>query len=151
MGLVTDVKNNILTRVALVLGADYSQLAYVNDVSQNKFKGASKRYGVLPGSANETSGTNQYVTLDHQFQVILTDSYQAGPDSQINDNLKAERINELQDKALAIYKDLATHKSLISASCLIINNLSIESIEFLEDEKVAVQRLNFNVKYRQQI
>lgn len=145
---ITAIKDNILSRLGNVLGNEYSKLSYVTDVKQNKFGRTSKRFGVLPGSATEISGTLQHVTMDHQFSITLTDSFNSGATAQLNDNLKAERINELQDKVLSVYRDLVLQARNLSANVLSVNNLQIDDPEFVDDEKVIIQKFSINIKYR---
>lgn len=144
MGLVSQINDGINTRLGIALGNTFSQLNFVTDISLNKFQRASKRYGVMPNSASETAGTVGGTTLDHSFMITLTDSYTA----KDGDSLKAERVNELMDKALDIFTDIQTYKSSLSPKVLIVNQLSIESPEYLEEEKVIILKFAINVKYR---
>lgn len=146
--MVKTIKDNIYTRLNLVLGIDYSKLSFAGDLTLNKFGKVSKRYAVTPKSAQVVEGTSGANTLDHRFEIIITDSFQAGAKSQLNDDLKLEVIGELQDKALLIYKDLQLNKSLLNAQVLIVNGLSMNEVEFLEEEKTAVLKIEINIKYR---
>lgn len=145
---VTNIKDNILVRLAAVLGSDYSKLSYMVNIKDNKFDKASKKYGVLPSSATQVSGVVNKVTMDHEFTLVVTDSFNYGTQSQINDAKKAERINELQDKVLDIYKDLAAQNGFLGPNVLLVNGLRIEQPEFLDEEKVIIQQFSINVKYR---
>ena len=146
--MVKTIRDNIITRTGLVLGASFSKISFTGDLSANKFGKSSKRFGVVPDNASETAGVLGANTLDHKFIMVLTDGYNAGAATQVSDDLKMEKIVELQDKALEIYKSLQANKSSISASVLIINNLNINAVEFLEEEKVAVIRFELTVKYK---
>ena len=150
MGIVTEIRNNILTRVGNTLGSTYQKLSFVNDVSQNTFTGSSKRYGVKVGSASETDGRVGAYTLDHSFSIVLVSSYHS-PTNQLNDDLASELAVTLNDLAHTIYKDLATNKSTLSSSgnILIVNNLSINEIEYLTTDKVGVLEFEINIKYKQ--
>jgi hypothetical protein len=146
--MVTTIRDNIAVRLLAVLGSEFSKLSYMSDVSQNKFGRANKRFGVIPKSALATSGVNGLDTLDHSFEVILTDGYLSGALAQINDELKTERIGELQDRALLIYKDLQVNKGFLDSKVLIVNGLSMSEIEYLDEEKVAILRFEINIKYK---
>jgi hypothetical protein len=148
MSIVKNIRENVTSRVQATLGSGFSKLSHASEVSLNKFGTASKRFAVSPENAFEVSGSTSLNTLDHRFIVTLTDGFANGTMSQVNDDLKMERIAELQDQALLIYKDLQTYKSLVSASVLIINGLSISAIEFLDEERVAVLKFEFNVRYK---
>ena len=147
MKVVKDIQNNITDLVQQELGLDYSKLNHVIDHEQNNFKGNTRRYGVIPSSANETDGQNQGFTMDHSFTVKLTDSYQFGANQQISDNEKLRVTNELQDKALRVYKHLQANKTNVLPEALIINDLSVSEVEYVEEERVAVLEFSLNVKY----
>lgn len=144
---INDIKAGIITRLGVSLPL-YSQLAYQVDVSKNKFKGNSKGFAVHPQSASETDSLIGAFTMDHSFNITLTNSYNQGAKSQVGDTLKSSRITELNDDILMAYKDLVNNKSAIDNSILVINNLNIEEAEFLEEEKVIMIKFNINIKYK---
>ena len=146
--MVKTIRDNMITRVGTVLGVNYSKLSFAGDLSSNKFGKSLKRFAVTPDSASEASGSVGANTLDHRFIITLTDGYNTGAAGQLNDDQKMERIGELQDRALDIYVDLQVNKSLLSLNVLIVNNLSISAVEFLDEEKVAVIKFEINVKYK---
>ena len=142
------LRTNILTRMGNLLGNSFSQLSFVNNIHQNKFANASKRYSCLPKGASITEGALQGNTLDHKFELILTDSFNEGAKSNLSDSLQVQRVQELQDNMLLIYRDLQTYKSSLNTGVLIVNELNISEAEFLEEEKVCIIRAIINIKYK---
>ncbi len=145
--VINNIKAGIETRIESIIPS-YTKLSYQLDISKNKFKGNSKGYAVIPSSATEVDSLLGSFTMDHTFNVTLTNSYNNGAASQIGDTLKAQRITEINDDLLTAYKDLVINKGSIDSNVLIINSLSIDEPEFLEDEKVISITFSFNVKYK---
>ena len=86
--------------------------------------------------------------MDQTFSVTLTDSYNAGAQSQVNDEAKANVVVTLTDNILSLYKDISVNKKSIDSSVLLINDLSISEAEFIEEEKLAYVTCSFTVKYK---
>jgi len=147
MGLIANIKTGIEARLAISIPS-YTRAAYQSDISMNKFKGNSALFAVHPVSATEVDGLIGAYTLDHQFKVTLTNSYNAGAKSQIGDSLKSSRITEINDDILATYRDLVINKGNIDASILLISEMSIEDAEFIDEEKVITVTFTFNIKYK---
>lgn len=145
--LINDIKDGIEARINVVRPS-YKRLAYQVDVSQNKFKGNSKGYAVHPVTAEEVDGLVGAYTLDHEFKVTLVNSYNNGPTSNIGDSIKSQRLTELTDDILEIYRDLVINKNNVEPSILLLNNMSIEEAEFIETEKVISITFTFNIKYK---
>ncbi len=147
--MVKTIRDNIAIRLLATLGSDYVKLSFGSDLSMNKFGRSVKRFAVIPKSAvvvvDGPAGAN---TIDHRFEIILTDGYVNGAAAQLNDDLKLEKIGELQDKALLIYKDLQMNKSSLNGQVLIVNGLNVSEIEYLDEEKVAVLKIEINIKYK---
>ena len=150
MGKITDIKAGIETRLAAILPA-YTKLAYQVNIEDNKFKGNSKGYAVIPSINQEVDGVVGAFTLDHAFQITLTDSYNDGARSQVGDNLKITRISELMDDVLSAYSDFLVNKSNIDASILVINQLNTLDPEFIDEDKVIKVPFIINIKYRTNI
>lgn len=149
--MVNELKESIQTRIATLLGSGYTKLSYVTNISLNKFKANSSRYGVLPKGATETSGQTSTYTMDHTFSVFIVDGYNDGAANQLNDDVKATKVATLMDKAHQIYRDIAANKALLSATpnVLVVNNLSIYEVTYIEVEKVMILQFDFNIKYKQ--
>ena len=146
--MVKTIRDNISARILATLGSEYVKLSFGSDVTMNKFARATKRFAVIPKGASVVEGLSGMNTMDHRFEIVLTDGFVSGAATQLNDDLKLEKIGELQDKALILYKDLQMNKSVLDSQVLIVNGLSINEIEYLDEEKVAVLKIEINVKYK---
>jgi len=145
--MVSNIKAGIESRIDASLPS-YKKLSYQLDIAKNKFKGDRKGYAVTPLSSNETDSTLGVLTMDQTFSVTLTDSYNAGAQSQVNDEAKANVVVTLTDNILSLYKDISVNKKSIDSSVLLINDLSISEAEFIEEEKLAYVTCSFTVKYK---
>jgi len=145
--IIKDIKSGLESAIN-TLSLGYTKLAYQTDVKQNKFKGNHKGYSVMPSSSNETDGLIGAYTMNHKFEITYTDSYNAGAASQVGDTLKSSRITEITDDILTTYKYISNNKYSIYSGILLINDLSIEQAEFLDEEKVITIKFSFTVKYK---
>jgi hypothetical protein len=138
--ILTSTKSIISTE----LGSDYQALRYIYNVELNGLRGAYKAYGVRPlaASSNETICRNY--TLDHQFEVILTDTFaRADNDSQIETS-----IGTMYNKADEIFKELVNQKIGLSSFVLNVFDPSISEPELLGDQKFVILRMQYTIKYR---
>lgn len=128
------------------LGEDWSKIKYLEDIEKNNERTQNKVFGIRPLEANEVEGSTKFVTLDQTFELVLVRSKLTKTlgDSDIRDvSYDSRRLG------LCFYKKIArTHAGGLA---LVVNNLTISEPEFLENDKVVVQRISFNVKYRCQI
>jgi len=113
-------------------------------VEKNNLRDAKLAYGVRPlDAANAATLTRSY-TLDHGFEVILTDTFARGDsDKQREDSLKV-----MYDKADEIFKNLVNHKINLASVVLDIQDPSLSEPEFLDDSKFVILRMQYVVKYR---
>lgn len=146
--MIATITANVISRVSTLLGATYSKLSFADDLNENKWARAAKRYSVVPKSANVTDGVLGSNMIDHRYEITLTDTFSLGPTAALNDDLKIQRINELQDNALLIYRDLQNNKTLLSSSVLIVSGLSINDAVILQDEKIVVIKFELIIKYK---
>ena len=145
--MISTIKNNLETRIlASLIG--YSKLSFINDLKLNKFGNQSKRFSVKAMSANSNEGQVGINTLDHKFEITLTDSYAYGATSQLNDDMQSAKTVELQDNSLILFKSFQLNKASISSNILIINELSLKEVEYLNEEKIAVLKFEINIKYK---
>lgn len=145
--MIKTLKDNILSRLQTKL-VGFSQASFSYSVEENKFKHSKKTYAVNVGQASTVSGVSCVNTMDHSFTVILTDTFTNGSENQLNDLLKAEKVVELQDLALLVFDDLQEKRSLLGSGILVVNNLSINAPTFLEEEKICVSEMTFNIRYK---
>lgn len=143
---VTDLVAAIKLRAADVLGSGYSEIGFAMDVSKNTFNGNKKRFGVVPGSANEISSITRYSTISQTFELILTDSFINKP---LSDSEQQSRASTLQDLAFDVYRNLILTRCGSPVTCINVSEFNLSEPETLDQEKVVVQRARFSVIYRQ--
>lgn len=141
---VTTLVSSIKARMASVLGATYSELAYGIDLSRNSFNGNFKRYGLMPSSMTETSSVTRYVTIDQTFDMILCDSF---INVSMSDSAEQAKGPALQDLAYDIYRDLVSTKAGSSSIVINVSEFSTAAPETIED-KAVVLKASFKIKYR---
>lgn len=139
--IIDGMEGEIVTK----LGVSYSKLNYVYDISKNTFKGNANRYGVVPLDATNNPTIIKASTLDHIFQVVLTDEYRNSPTGDLN---LQETIEGLYDKMNDLEEQFYQSKIGVPSIVIYMELSSIEEPEILEDHKIAALRGNFLVKYR---
>lgn len=135
---------SVKTRISTVLGGNYSELAYSNDLSKNSFKGNFNRYGLLSKEQDETDSVTQYTTINQRFELILVDSF---INTSMNDIQELSKGPVLQDLAYDIYRDLITTKAGSPATVITVSNFSTSAPETIQDKAVVI-RAQFTIRYR---
>ena len=113
MSNVSSILTSLKNQVASTLGASWSELNYVYELSQNEFRGSDKRYGIGAESGTSVDGTNKAITIDMGFFVVLTrtfanrssDSNERTVLSDIYDQLELININ-------SYFEDINFHNSI---------------------------------------
>jgi hypothetical protein len=145
--MINLIKDGVTQVVQNYLGVNYQPLSFVHDVEKNSFNKSNKRYGIKVLGASSVDGSLGGITLDHTFELVLTDSFNS-PANQLNDSVKSQRAIELQQKAVELAKEIQKQRSVISPNIMIINGLQLSECEYLEEDKIAVQKFQINVKYK---
>lgn len=134
------------SQLSTTLGASYSELDYVIELEKNNFRNRTTRYGFIPlGADTGESVINKVYTLDHSFQIILTQP----TFNRQNDAGLISATNTLYDKMDDIFKDFMNKKLGLNTIILNIQEPSIEEPEYLEDNDLVALRGNVVIKYRQ--
>lgn len=145
---VTSIISGIKTTVAAELGADFSELPFVQDLTKNNKRTARYGYGVRPLDANTADGgVVRAYTLDHRFEVVLTESF-------VNRSSDAEIeacLGRLYDKADEVFKELVNSKAGVPDVVLSVSEPSMTQPEVIEAAKIVAIRLQLKVKYRSTI
>jgi len=145
--MITTVYSAIKSSIATTLGTDYDELTHVFDISKNRFSGASKRYGLVPASANETAGETQSNTYLQGFRIILTDSYIS---DALSDSELITKTLALIEKTEYIFKNLVIQKC---GSPLYVQNvlhMAVDSSVIAKEDKVIVVEASFDVRMKVQ-
>lgn len=137
----TNLISSIKTRTASVLGSSYSELPYATDIGNNK--STAKKYGVIPLASSEISTNLRTITLDQQFELILTDTF-INKSGDANEQLVS---STMQDLAFDVYTDLVTTKAGSPSTVLMVSNLQIDKPEKFQDNAVVI-KARFIIKYR---
>ena len=147
MAEVNTILTGIKTRVAAVLGSSYSELAFVQEPSDNSFKGAAKRYGVEAGATVqvETKGVLGSFTQEQDFSIKLTDDFAS---SNTGDSAKLAAAVNLIEKQQAIFADLTETRCGALSVVIQTTSLEIDEPEYLEDTNVVVVTATVAVTYR---
>lgn len=146
--LITTILSAVKSNIATVLGGAYSELDYTHDVSKNKWKGSNSRYGVLALESIQTSGVTSYYTVDHKFQVILTNSYKTGDN---NDSDLSSKLLTMQELFHDIYVSLYKAKCGAPSVVMNIRDITIDEYELLADDKVIKITATFLITYRNSV
>lgn len=142
-----DIRDSLMACLSSVAGAEYNELKYLDELSQNSFTGGhDKRYGVRPGATprNDPSEVNKSLTYTQTFQFVLTKGY---CQSAVSDTEKYEAFLDLHEIALRFNNKVLNTKAGLPSRVL-------NSIDFLLDEpvftddKVAVLTGNVDIIYR---
>ena len=142
---ITTILTGIKTIVASELGSTYSELPFAYDVSANSGVRDRKGYAVILLDASESSSTTRMATIDQQFQVILHEFFLS---SQSGDSNKNSVIVSLYEKMLNIYASLISNKAGASSVVMIVDGVSIDTPEVMDDKDFITLRMTFNVKHR---
>ena len=145
--LVTDIITGIETRLAAVL-TTYDPLRYYFDITKNDYAGNNNRYAVVPKEVETQVGVVRSVTVNQDFQIILTSGYRNNPKSDTD--LQAV-IKDLYDKMDDVLNDLYLTKLGAPSIVLLLTLSGIEEPEILEDNKVIALRMNIKVRYRRDL
>ena len=143
-----DVRNALKMCLASTAGAEYYELKYVENVTENSFnQGKDLRYGVRPGITPENgiNGTTGHLTYTQSFEFVLTKGY---CESAHDDFSKYETFLDLHEIALRFYNKVFTTKAGLPSRVLNAVNLVINEPEFLTQSKVTVLTGNVDIIYR---
>lgn len=143
---VSNIVTNTKELIATTLGATYQELAHVYEVTKNNIRNAKLAYGVRSLSADPVSTVTQTYTLDHLFEIILTDT---APRSGTSDAQLQASFMTMFNKADEIFKAMVNTKISLPLSVLNIFDPRILEPEIIDGEtKMAVLRMQVTVKYR---
>ena len=145
--LVTDIITGLETRLAAVL-TTYAPLRYYFDLSKNDYTGNNNRYAVVPKAIESQAGVIRSVTVNQDFQIVLTNGYRNNPKSDTD--LQAV-VKELYDKMDDVLNDLFLTKLGVPSIVLLVTLSGIEEPEILEDNKVIALRMNLTIRYRRDL
>jgi hypothetical protein len=145
--IVQNILNNVKSTAATVLGATYKELRYVYAIEKNDLRSSEKAYSCRPLSASPAESIVRHYTLDHQFELVLTDTVGRSDD----DSQRFDILHTMYDKADEIFKELVNTKLSLSSTVLNVASPSMSEPEFINDNKLVILRMQFTVKYRSEL
>ena len=148
MNLVEQIVNAMTSEVQTALGIEYAELEYLYEVEKNAFTNNSKRFGIAIKSASSSITPTRAYTLDHEFEVVVTDNYFNKEDSDLD---QREKIISLYSKIDDVTKRIYARKAGIPAVVFFVTLSSISEPEFINDDNIAVLRAVYIIKYRNNI
>lgn len=142
--IVQDILTNVKSTASTVLGALYKELRFVYSIEKNDLRSTEKAYSCRPLSASPAETITRHYTLDHQFELVLTDTIGRADD----DTQRFDALHVMYDKADEIFKELVNTKLGLPATVLLVTSPSMSEPEFINDNKLVILRMQFTVKYR---
>lgn len=141
---VSDIITQVKSIAAAELGATYQELRYVYDVSGNDIRAGKLAYGVRPLEAETVAGVTREYTLNHRFELILTDTI-----ARANSDEDAQAaLGTMYNKADEIFRDMVKSKINLASVVLGVFEPSMSEPEFFNEQKLVVLRMQFTVRYR---
>lgn len=142
--LIEGFENTIQT----VLGSDWKKLDYIFEIDKNSLSRNSKRFGVRAVSGISDSGVTRALTMNHDFEIILTDSY---INKDGSDEKQRELVDELHKKIFEIFNSIFLTKAGKPQYIMNLNKLNLNEIEFITDDNITILRSQITVIYRQSL
>lgn len=144
MAIVSDIISALETLAATTFGATYQRLKFVYDVGKNDERGAKLGYGVRPLAAIPVEGLMKTYTVDHTFELVMTDTIAR----TLDDNERRTAVNTMYDKGDSFFKAVVNTKLNNPSVVWVTQSPSFSEPEFLDDHKFVILRMQFVVKYR---
>ena len=141
---VEQINDAIKVRVAAVLGATYSEMAYVTNPEKNNNRNGDNKYGVRPLSAGPFKGPLRSINTEQIFEIILGDTY-VNRDSDV---ALREATFVLYTKMDDIFKDLLGTKAGIADVITLIKDPSMDAPEDFKDDNFIVLRGSVSIQWR---
>lgn len=143
--LVGQIIDAIQSTCATATSANsFQALPFTSDVKKNNVRTARKSYGVRPLEAVNAETILKTYTVNHKFEVILTDVITRGAD----DEALETSIKLLYNMADEIFVLALKTKLGLSSVVLNVFEPSILEPELYEKEQIVVLRMQFTVKWR---
>jgi len=145
MAIVKEIQDAIKPIIESITGR--SQIDYEYNVELNSDRGYENGFGFIPLSASFVSGRSiGFTTMDHTFQVILTDDF-LNSDDDTSQNIS---IMDMYDDSESLLKQLQKSRLVLPTNTnrvLLISGASIDEPEVSSDNSTVVLRINFNINY----
>jgi hypothetical protein len=131
--VIESVDTGLQNVIQTTLGSSYSRLTHEFHIEENTFTGSAKRWGLVPISAPNTDGNNRAVSLNYEFEIILTDEYVTTTFGE--DAVRAKMV-EMFGQFESLWKDLANKKGEVSQHARMLSGFSVDKVLWLEEQKI---------------
>lgn len=122
-----------------------NELDYLEEVSQNNFRGNTDRYGIRELSLNPTNEIVGRESIDRTYEIVLTTDYVNKKGSDLK---QREAKQALIAKMELIRRKMRITKAGSYTNVRITRDFNEPEVEFLDDNNVAVCRAEITVNYR---
>ena len=146
---VEQIVTALETGIVAKLGSTWSRLDHVHDLSKNSLRSSNNRFGVRPLSytSQVESTILRYLSVDHDFEVILTRNYiNRGGDSNLQTQIN-QLFDDTEDLAVKFFVD----KLFLPSIVISVSAVNTEEPEILEEDDTVAIRCVFTVKYRKPV
>lgn len=145
--IVEQINDGLTTTLGTTLGSPYQELSHMINIEAENLKGNKQRYGVRPLGGSSAAGLTRNYTLDHEFEIIISDEYFPNPS---NDQNQREAAFGLFNKMDSFLKEVFISKAGLPSIILNIDNISMDEPNY-EIKNVVILRAQLNIKYRQPV
>jgi hypothetical protein len=136
------------TTIQNVLGSDWKNLDYIFEIEKNSLNRDPQKFGVRSLGAFSDTGVTRAMTMNHDFEIMLTDLYINRDGS---DEKQRQAVEGLYNKVYKIFNEMFLTKAGKPDIVMTVNRLSIGEPEFFDDDNVAALRSQITVIYRQRL
>lgn len=141
----TQAKTIIVAQLTASLGSAPIRLKFIYEVEKNDARVLRNGYGIRAlGAIPSAASITQAITLDQDFEVILTDTV---PNSS-NDDQREDVVDKLFSSGEDISAEFINTRINIPLTVLKVSQPTFQLPEFLDGKKALVFRMLVTVTYR---
>lgn len=144
---VSSVMTALLSTIATAVGTGWQELVHVQDLSKLNERTAKKGYGMRPMDATAVETPIRSYTLDHAFEIVLTDTLARVE----NDEEYRAVLATLYDKADEVFKRIILTKLGLPSLVVNVTGPSISQPEIGPKKIFIALRMRVLVKHRSAI
>ena len=142
--VVKNIIDNSKTQAIAVLPSTYKELRYIHSVENNDIRNATNGFAVRPLGASTAESVLKTYTLDHEFELILTNT----DPRRLNDSQIEDALDDMYDQADDVFVKFVNSNLALPGIVLRVSDPTISEPELLNEEKLIVLRMQYTVKYR---
>lgn len=125
-------------------GVTYQELRFFYDVEKNSVRGMRLAFAIRPLSASPAESVVGVYTVQHSFELILTDSVARADD----DSQRETALDTMYSQADEFFKAIINSKINLPTIVLIVESPSFSEPEFVDDNKLVILRMQYDVRWR---